>query len=240
MKGIMGLAMLTLLCMEAPAQSAPQPDRSAHKVQFVTVDANVKLEVLDWGGSGRPLVFLAGLGDTAHGFDKLALEFVNSNHVYGITRRGFGNSSKPEPTVENYSADRLGKDVLEAIDALGLKRPILVGHSLAGEELSWVGSHHPDKISGLIYLDAGYSYAFYAPGASIPLGTNLLLSAEDLNKELRKFQLPGIAGRARPVGDIATEVKGPLSNFERDLSAAQHALKIFPPPSGTGHAPTTF
>jgi hypothetical protein len=92
----------------------------------------------------------------------------------------------------------------------------------------------------LIYLDAGYSYAFYAPGASIPLGTNLLLSAEDLDKELRKFQLPGVAGRARPIGDIATQVEGPLSNFERDLSAAQHALKIFPPPPAAGHAPTTF
>jgi non-heme chloroperoxidase len=240
MKGIIGLAMLTLLCMEVPAQSAAQPDRSTHKVEFVRVDRNVKLEVVDWGGSGRPVVFLAGLGDTAHNFDQLAPEFTKSHHVYGITRRGFGNSGKPEPTVDNYSAGRLGKDVLEAIDALGLKGPILVGHSLAGEELSWVGSYHPDKVSGLIYLDAGYSYAFYAPGASIPLGTNLLLSAEDLDKELRKFQHPGIAGRARPVGDIATQVEGPLSNFERDLSAAQHALKVFPPPPGAGHAPTTL
>src|SRR6202042_3404150 len=105
-----------------------------------------------------------------------------------------GNSSNPEPTIDNYSAARLGKDVLQAIDALGLQRPILAGHSLAGEELSWIGSYHPDKISGLIYLDAGYSYAFYAPGASFPLGTNLLLSAEDLNKELQKFRFPGIAG----------------------------------------------
>jgi hypothetical protein len=29
-------------------------DESPHTVQFVTVDRNVKLEVLDWGGSGRP------------------------------------------------------------------------------------------------------------------------------------------------------------------------------------------
>ena len=95
MKGIIGLAMLTFLCMEAPAQSAVQPDRSAHKVEFVTVDRNVKLVVVDWGGSGRPVIFLAGLGDTAHNFDQLAPEFTQSHHVYGITRRGFGNSGSP-------------------------------------------------------------------------------------------------------------------------------------------------
>ena len=53
------------------------------------------------------------------------------------------------------------------IAALKLDRPILVGHSLAGEELSSVGSRHPDKVAGLIYLDAGYSYA-YDPSPSEP------------------------------------------------------------------------
>ena len=37
-------------------------DPSPHKVSLVTVDRDVRLEVLDWGGPGRPLVLLAGLG----------------------------------------------------------------------------------------------------------------------------------------------------------------------------------
>ena len=49
------------------------------------------------------------------------------------------------------------------IDALGLKKPVLIGHSIAGEELSSIGSRHPEKVAGLIYLDAGYSYALYLP-----------------------------------------------------------------------------
>src|SRR6185437_752376 len=44
--------------------------------------------------------------------------------------------------------------------ALKLKRPILVGHSIAGVELSSVANRHPDRVAGLIYLDAAYSYAF--------------------------------------------------------------------------------
>ena len=37
---------------------------------------------------------------------------------------------------------------------------MLIGHSVAGEELSDVVSVRPDRIAGLIYLDAGYAYAF--------------------------------------------------------------------------------
>jgi len=111
-------------------------DPSPHKVSFVTVDKGVKLEVLDWGGSGPPLVFLAGLGNTAHNFDKFALNFTARHHVYGITRRGHGVSSTPLPTPDNYDADRLGDDVIAAIDALKLEKPVLAGHSIAGEELT--------------------------------------------------------------------------------------------------------
>jgi len=60
-------------------EPVPWHDPSPHSIQFVTVDENVKLEVLDWGGSGKPLVLLAGLGNTAHVFDdfapKLAFEY---------------------------------------------------------------------------------------------------------------------------------------------------------------------
>lgn len=82
------------------------------EVQFVTVEPRVQLEVLDWGGTGRPLIFLAGSGDTAHRFDGFAPQFVAQHHVYGITRRGFGASSKPAPANDNYSADRLGETFL--------------------------------------------------------------------------------------------------------------------------------
>lgn len=129
-----------------------------HGAQFVTVEPDVKLEVLDWGGTGVPLVLLAGLGNDAHVFDRFAPKLTGSNHVYGITRRGFGGSSAPQ---SGYSADRLGDDVLAVLDSLKLRRPVLTGHSIAGEELSSIGSRFPDRVAGLIYLDAGYSYAFY-------------------------------------------------------------------------------
>jgi pimeloyl-ACP methyl ester carboxylesterase len=58
-----------------------------HKVQFITVDNGVRLEVLDWGGSGRAVVLLAGAGCTAHIFDGFAEKLTDGFHVYGVTRR---------------------------------------------------------------------------------------------------------------------------------------------------------
>ena len=55
-----------LVFEHATAKTAQTIDPSPHKVKFVTVAPGVKLEVLDWGGNGPPLVFLAGLGFTAH------------------------------------------------------------------------------------------------------------------------------------------------------------------------------
>ena len=134
-------------------------DVGNHGVQFITVEKKVKLEVLDWGGSGRALILLAGMDQDAHGFDKFAPKLVAAGyHVYGISRRGIGESSIP---LTGYSADRLGDDVLAVMKALKLKRPVLVGHSVAGEELSSIGSRHPKKVAGLIYLDAAYIYAYY-------------------------------------------------------------------------------
>jgi len=157
-----GTAQLTLV---HPTREAAWPygPHCACKASFVSVEKDVRLEVLDWGGTGRPLILLAGLGNTAHDFEDFAHKLIGRYHVYGITRRGYGKSSVPT-TEASYRADRLGDDVLAVIEALHLRqRPVLVGHSIAGEELSSVGSRHPEKVAALIYLDAAYQYAFYSP-----------------------------------------------------------------------------
>ena len=147
------------------ASSVAAQDATAHTVQFVTVQPDIKLEVVDFGGpssaGGKTIVLLAGLGATAHVFDEFAQKLTPTYRVIGITRRGFGASSAP---TAGYEADRLGDDVLAVIDTLKLIKPILVGHSLGGEELSSIGSRHPDKVFGLVYLDAGYGYAYAPPG----------------------------------------------------------------------------
>ena len=113
----------------------------------------VSLEVVDWGGRGTPLVFLAGLGSTAHVFDDFAPQFTDSFHVVGITRRGFGASSISPPPSD---LDTLIADITAVLDTLGLGRVILVGHSIAGEEMTRFAELHAPRCAGLIYLDAAY------------------------------------------------------------------------------------
>jgi non-heme chloroperoxidase len=151
---------MLLVSLVAPLysqQPAAWKDPSLHITRFAAVSKNVRLEVLDWGGPGRPVVLLAGGGDTAHVFDEFAPKLTAHFHVYGITRRGFGESGF---CASEYGADRLGDDVLTVLDSLKLNRPVLVGHSIAGEELSSVVSRRPGRVAGLVYLDAGYPYAF--------------------------------------------------------------------------------
>jgi pimeloyl-ACP methyl ester carboxylesterase len=148
------------LAFVRPSPATAWRDSSAHHARFITVEPNVQLEVLDWGGTGRPVVLLAGLGNSAHVFDDLAPKLADRYHVYAITRRGFAPSSIP---TSGYLADSLADDVLTVLDSLHLAHPVLVGHSLAGQELSSVGSRHPERVAGLVYLDAGWQYAFYDP-----------------------------------------------------------------------------
>jgi pimeloyl-ACP methyl ester carboxylesterase len=152
--------VMLLLALVVPLHSqqpADWKDPSSHVRRFVTVSENVRLEVLDWGGSGRPLVLLAGGGDTAHVFDEFASKLTADFHVYGITRRGFGESGFAPPTS---GGDTYGDDVLAVLDALKLERPVLVGHSIGGQELSSVATRYPTRVAALVYLEAGYPYAF--------------------------------------------------------------------------------
>jgi pimeloyl-ACP methyl ester carboxylesterase len=181
------------------------PADSLPKMRYVTVQQDVRLEVLDWGGTGRSLVMLAGLGNTAHVFDELARKLNAKYHVYGITRRGYGKSSTPD---FGYEADRLGDDVLAVLDSLKLDKPVLVGHSIAGEELSSIGSRQPERVAGLVYLDAGYSYAFYDPSVG-----DVNIDLTTLKSSLAAFEKDG------PTDALLDQLlHTDLPAFERDLT----------------------
>jgi non-heme chloroperoxidase len=151
--------VLLLAVSVAAAGQAPPPswvDRSPHRVRFVAVAPGVRLEVLDWGGQGPPLVFLSGLQDVAHGFDDFAPRFTDRHHVLAITRRGYGASSRPR---SGYDLATRVADLAAVLDSLHLARVALVGHSIAGDELTAFAGGHPERVSRLVYLDAAYDHS---------------------------------------------------------------------------------
>jgi pimeloyl-ACP methyl ester carboxylesterase len=127
-------------------------DTSPHKSDFVNVNG-IRLHYLDWGGNGDVLLFLAGMGCNAHIFDHLAPRFADKFHVMALTRRGHGESEHPET---GYDVDTLTGDIRQFMDALGIEKVILAGHSMANVELSHFSALYPERVLKLIFLDAAY------------------------------------------------------------------------------------
>jgi pimeloyl-ACP methyl ester carboxylesterase len=149
---VVGLCVFgtSVLASRPGAQSSgAQRDRSPHHVRWVTVDSSVKLEVLDWGGSGPPLVLLACYLST-HVYDEFAPKLTDRFQVYGITRRGIGASDKP---ATGYSVQQSANDLSEVFNSLTLQQALLVGHSCAGQVLTMFAAQHADRLRGLVYLD---------------------------------------------------------------------------------------
>jgi pimeloyl-ACP methyl ester carboxylesterase len=67
----------------------------------------VNLEVLDWGGTGRPIVFV-GCYLSGHVYDDIAPKLTDQFHVYAVTRRGVGNSDRP---LTGYDPQRRAADM---------------------------------------------------------------------------------------------------------------------------------
>jgi pimeloyl-ACP methyl ester carboxylesterase len=148
----LGLALLVtqaVAAQQAPPSAPTWRDPSPHHVRWITVDSSVRLEVLDWGGSGPPLVLL-GCYLSAHVHDEFAPKLTNQFHVYGLTRRGIGGSDRP---ATGYTVQRSVDDVLEVLDSLNVQKSLLVGTSCAGQILTMFASQHSDRLSGLVYLD---------------------------------------------------------------------------------------
>jgi pimeloyl-ACP methyl ester carboxylesterase len=146
--------VLMMLCVgKTQAASSPLPAnvRSA-KSSFVTANG-VKLHYLDWGGTGETVLFLPGFNDTAHVYDDFAPHFTDRFHVIGLTRRGVGESEKP---AGGYDTRTRVEDIRQFLDTLSIHKVSLVGHSMAGDELTLFATRYPERVAKLVYLGAAY------------------------------------------------------------------------------------
>ena len=185
-------------------------DKSPHELSSVAVEPGVRVEVLDWRREVKPgaptLFLLPGLGATVHSYDDLAPKLAEKYNVVGMTRRGTGDSSKPG---EGYSIERLSQDVLEVLDTLDIEAPILVGHSIGGEELSYLGAHHPQRFAGLIYLDAAYDRV--GPGNNRRYRElNALLPEAPPTRPAESVSYQALREYSRRIGELALIPEGEI------------------------------
>lgn len=185
----------------------------------VPVDTGVQLEVKDWGGAGPPLILLAGFGGTASDFDGFTQKFTKDHRVIAITRRGFGGSSVPTPVVANYTPERLAADTIAVLDKLKIKTAFIAGHSVAGQELSELGSRYPDRIAGLIYMEAANAQAFYGANAD-----TLYPIAGEIRRDLEKL----IRSQPSEATALVAKIKNELPRLQRGLEWYARAVRGVP------------
>jgi pimeloyl-ACP methyl ester carboxylesterase len=173
-------------------------DAAPHKSGFVTANG-IRLNYLDWGGSGAALILIHGATTSPHAFDDLASAFTDRFRVVAYARRGHGQSDAKEP----YDGATLTEDLRGMMDALGIAKAHLAGWSMGGNEITAMAGTHPKRVDRIVYLDAAYDWAdpaFVAAFKSYPIGTtpaSALRSLDAYGAYIRTTFLPGVSDASR-------------------------------------------
>ena len=118
--------------------------------ELVPVEA-ITMHVVDWPGEEPSILAIHGSAGHAYGLTALGERLAPDVRFVAVDLRGHGFSDKP-PT--GYGVEEHVEDVLELIDALGLERSILLGHSIGGAIATFAAEAARDRVGGLVLFDA--------------------------------------------------------------------------------------
>jgi pimeloyl-ACP methyl ester carboxylesterase len=115
----------------------------------------IALHARDWGGHGFPVVLLHGLASNCRIWDGVAPRLVAAGlRVVALDQRGHGGSDQPPG---DYGFEQVGRDLDAALDALGIARPLLAGHSWGGNvALQYAADRDAAAVAGLALVDGGF------------------------------------------------------------------------------------
>ena len=152
-----GLLRLGLLLLSSTSDLASQePTSPSYASRFVQANG-VRLQYMDFGGAGLPLIFVQDVhnifGDEDPYFRDLwgtfYARFTSDHRVLATVRRGYGGSESPG---WGYDIPTQSEDILGLMDALGISQAVLFGRTTALQDMVWIAEHHPDRVAGLIML----------------------------------------------------------------------------------------
>lgn len=146
------LAALFAVSSMACSSSEPDPvsDPSAIQERTIDIGGGTTIDYVEKGPKdGRALIFLHGYTYSHVSFE-LNLEHISSSyHVFAINQRGHGDSTKPECC---FMLGDFAADVKAFMDAVGVQRATLIGHSMGSFIAQIVALDNPDRIDGLILI----------------------------------------------------------------------------------------
>ncbi|MDQ6643731.1 MAG: alpha/beta hydrolase [Chloroflexota bacterium] len=121
---------------------------------------DLTLHYVKWGDQGTPIVAIHGLTANASCFQAFADKLSGDHQLFAYDLRGRGDSDKP---AKGYSVPIHAADLAGLLDALGLERPVLIGHSLGALIALYFSTHYPARLSKLVLVDAGAPLPWSTP-----------------------------------------------------------------------------
>jgi pimeloyl-ACP methyl ester carboxylesterase len=116
----------------------------------IPLAGRVALDAVETGDpAGPPIVFLHGITDSWRSFELALAEMPGDVRAIAVSQRGHGDSERP-PT--GYRTRDLGDDVAAVLDALGLERAVLVGHSMGSIVARRFAVDHPNRVERLVLV----------------------------------------------------------------------------------------
>jgi pimeloyl-ACP methyl ester carboxylesterase len=111
------------------------------------------LHLLEWSDEGVALLLLHGFGNDAHIWDDFAPAVAPYYRTLALDHRGHGDSAWD--TERRYDLETMVRDVEAVIEALEIRRLVLIGHSLGGRVATFFAAAHPARMAGLVLVDIG-------------------------------------------------------------------------------------
>ncbi|NEB10673.1 3-oxoadipate enol-lactonase [Streptomyces coelicoflavus] len=134
------------------------------------------------GDENNPVLLLSNsIGTDLHMWDGQVPALTEHFRLLRYDARGHGASDVPSGP---YSLDRLGRDVVELLDALGLQRVHVLGLSLGGMVAQWLGIHVPERVDRLVLSNTA---AYLGPANQWDRPIAELLEASDMQVTAERF-----------------------------------------------------
>src|ERR671917_2983136 len=124
------------------------------------VPGEVELAIWRSGSGPDPVICLHGITAHHRAFNALARHLGPSRGVVGVDLRGRGDSGKSESV---YGLEAHASDVIRVLDHLGLKRAVIVGHSMGGFVALETALSYPERVRALVLLDGGWPRVEVSP-----------------------------------------------------------------------------
>jgi len=111
-------------------------------------------------GAGQPLVLISGLGYSLWQWHKMVPFLAEHFQVITFDNRGVGQSDKP---TGPYTAQMLAADTAGLLDALGIEKAIIAGHSMGGFVAQAMALDFPQKVAKLILCSTNFGGPHHVP-----------------------------------------------------------------------------